>query len=1322
MIFLLSTLGIFGCSDSDLEVSQTNAIEKVVEKVSQPQKNGEFTNFKNLSEKGLSQGFDIKPEGLSATLLRLGNVLLDTQGSLSIFPTPSYQNGELSSARWRYQTRFEGMGRNTLSKTDLMGTTLSGQGIVMTYQNVKVEYEHRASGLEQLITIESKPEGQGKVRVAFSAPDAFDYLLSEKKNTLHVFHNEKNIFDWSNLLTLDASGKTLTSTMILEDGKIIYEINDQNAVYPIVIDPLANTPNTTLTGTSAGNFGIAIHSAGDVNNDGFDDLIVGESEFSNGNNQEGRALIFPGSAIGIGATALWTVEGGADFAKMGSAVLGIGDINHDGFDDVAVGAELAGGFQGRAFVYLGAIAPSGTPIFTAIAPNPTIEAFGSNLAAGDFNCDGRTDLAVSAHLYDDGGPGNDWGRVLVYGGDNSAQLFNNTPLEISSPAPQTFFGRSLGSGNFNGDSVGGNACDDLVIGQPRYTLGGAARRGRVSIYFGDNINPPVVGWSAEGSNKDSRFGFSVGSGDVNNDGLDDLVVGAYHAEAGQTGNASLYVGNSDAAMMSTTPAWRVSGQIDAKFGRDVDIVNTDGNSFGDILVTAEKHVFSGGLTEGAVFIYFNGSGIPSTTPLWTETEGGNANSNYGWVGGSAGDVNNDGLEDIFVGAFGTDGLPNPLGHAYVYHGRGTCTIGGQIFANGDVNPSNPCEACNPLVSATSYTALPNGSSCDDSDACTIADSCQAGSCTGTVETCNDNNPCTDETCDSVMGCLFLTAPNDGDTCLDDGETCTNDVCLNGICDHPIDNNSCFIGATCYSEGGSEPNSPCMQCAPGTSKTSFTAASAGATCDDGLFCTTGDICDAIGQCDGGPRDCSGVAGPCVDATACNEATDQCIVDALKPNGAACNSGDLCNAGTCGIGGICTATNPVDCSAFDSACMAGVCDPNDGSCSAIMVTDGTACDDGDLCTMTESCQSGICTAGTPVDCNDGNECTNDACDPNTGACININTMNGSACTDDGIACTNESCQEGICKSEIMAGACLISGLNACVMDGALDPGNVCRVCNSGLLPTDYSDVPLGTTCAPTVCNADQSGTQESNCDGNGGCIPQPVLDCGAYVCDPLQSTCFTECLTLAECETGAVCSSDGVTPGICVTEKPAAIIDGPQQGNCSEEIVLDASNSTDPNGLALTYLWTQIGGPDVITNIDTMSAELRFSLPALMETDTMFRFRVVVSNGAFDSDPQEWLINGVACPTVMEPGSDMGDAGDMGDIGSDLSSDTSSDLGNDTSDASPEKDTSDNDLTTEIHGSGCLCSSTTKYPSDASWLLLLAFFGVGAKRRKKRNRDK
>ena len=108
-------------------------------------------------------------------------------------------------------------------------------------------------------------------------------------------------------------------------------------------------------------FGLPAQSAGDVNGDGYDDVIVGARFYSNGQSNEGRAYVFYGSASGLSTTPDWIAEGNQASASYGRAVSTAGDVNNDGFDDIVVGASLYGtpsaGDEGRVFVYYGG--PSG---------------------------------------------------------------------------------------------------------------------------------------------------------------------------------------------------------------------------------------------------------------------------------------------------------------------------------------------------------------------------------------------------------------------------------------------------------------------------------------------------------------------------------------------------------------------------------------------------------------------------------------------------------------------------------------------------------------------------------------------------------------------------------------------------------------------------------------------------------------------------------------------------------------------------------------------------------------------------------------------------
>src|SRR5205823_2315751 len=120
---------------------------------------------------------------------------------------------------------------------------------------------------------------------------------------------------------------------------------------------LGATPVWRAEGNQAdASFGTSLASAGDVNGDGFDDVVVGATGYTDGQNNEGAALVYLGSAQGLSNTPAWSQEGNVEGAAFGGSVGTAGDVNGDGFDDVVVGAPTFGhqlSYQGMAALYLG---------------------------------------------------------------------------------------------------------------------------------------------------------------------------------------------------------------------------------------------------------------------------------------------------------------------------------------------------------------------------------------------------------------------------------------------------------------------------------------------------------------------------------------------------------------------------------------------------------------------------------------------------------------------------------------------------------------------------------------------------------------------------------------------------------------------------------------------------------------------------------------------------------------------------------------------------------------------------------------------------------
>ena len=451
--------------------------------------------------------------------------------------------------------------------------------------------------------------------------------------------------------------------------------------------------------------------------------------------------------------------------------------------------------------------------------------------------------------------------------------------------------------------------------------------------------------------------------------------------------------------------------------------------------------------------------------------------------------------------------------------------------------TNPCtkDACDP---ASGCTFLPTDAPCDDGNPCTAADVCSEGTCLGSTTTlCNDNNPCTDDSCDPAIGCVAL---NNANPC-DDGNACTvDDKCASGQCTGaaPLscnDNNPCTDDG-CNAEG-------CVN-TPNTKP-----------CQDGDLCTEGDTC-ADGACvAGGPIVCDD-ANPCTD-DACGESGCAYAANSLDCDDAnACTIVDTCKDGEC-VGDV-----PLDCNDANP-CTTDTCDPTLG-CQHTPNT--SACDDGNACTKGETCASGTCSGGAAVTCNDGNACTDDSCLPATG-CVYKNNSQG---CDDGNLCTSgDTCSGGTCTGPFVTSC---DDTNPCTTDSCVpqtgckhannanpcDDANACTIsdiCGGGSCAGKALDCDDGNTCTADACNAATGCTHAAlsgACDDGNSCTSNDTCTAGK---------CLGEGLV---CDDSNPCTDDGCdVTGACkftANTKPCNDADACtsgdkcQGGSCSGVLVV------------------------------------------------------------------------------------------------------------------------------------------------------------------------
>ena len=176
---------------------------------------------------------------------------------------------------------------------------------------------------------------------------------------------------------------------------------------------LATAPTTTLTGPAGSwYFGYSVATAGDVNGDGYADVLVGARIDGD---TSGQALLYLGGASGLATPAATTLTGEEQDSYFGESVAPAGDVNGDGYADVVVGAWGYASQTGRAYVYLGGASGLATPAATTLTGVAAGDRFGYSVApAGDVNGDGYADVVVGAW-----GDSSNTGRAYVYLGGAS---------------------------------------------------------------------------------------------------------------------------------------------------------------------------------------------------------------------------------------------------------------------------------------------------------------------------------------------------------------------------------------------------------------------------------------------------------------------------------------------------------------------------------------------------------------------------------------------------------------------------------------------------------------------------------------------------------------------------------------------------------------------------------------------------------------------------------------------------------------------------------------------------------------------------------------
>ncbi|WP_183030036.1 cadherin domain-containing protein [Altericroceibacterium spongiae] len=520
-----------------------------------------------------------------------------------------------------------------------------GYANLLVAQDVAVA--NNAAGIAPVIDTSILKEHYGFIVQGDEADDRLGYRSMQNMGDV----NGDGYDDWIvGAYQNDEGGTNTGAAYVLFGGAGGFGTPDATGRRVIDLSSLSASQGFAILGENTDDYlGYSVSSAGDVNGDGYADVIVGAYRNDEGGGYAGAAYVLFGKASGFGTVDLgsglsasdgFKIIGDASGDSLGYSVSSAGDVNGDGYDDLIVGAyynDDGGTNTGTAYVLFGKASGFGTvDTSSSLSASDGFKIYGDNdsdylgqsvSSAGDVNGDGYADVIVGAYGNDAGGSAAGaayvlFGKASGFGTvDLGSGLSASDGFKITGDASNDYLGMSVSSaGDVNGDGYA-----DVIVGAYANDDGGSDDEGAAYVIFGKASGFGTVdlgsglsasdGFKIMGAAVDDYLGYSVSSaGDVNGDGYADLIIGAYQNDAGGSDAGAAYV---------------IFGKASG-FGT-VDL---------DTLTAADGFIIQGDM----------------------------AGDNLGRTVSSAGDIDGDGYDDLLVGAFYGDDGGEDAGEVYVLYG------------------------------------------------------------------------------------------------------------------------------------------------------------------------------------------------------------------------------------------------------------------------------------------------------------------------------------------------------------------------------------------------------------------------------------------------------------------------------------------------------------------------------------------------------------------------------------------------------------------------------------------------------------------------------